>query len=375
MGCDLRLTKSKLPRWVKVLLIIGGVIVGLILIWFAIRTIFPLPLANELQITERKIVIDSYMRLRGDFPVYDGYFAVLKGGQYIYVLDTTYTENYFAQNEPKEGVSRIYLLSKDYEVIKTVDMEHGSENLFVLDNGNFTIIKSHGVEDDNVKYSVVEYTPELEFVSEKAVPEDLRFSSYYSFYNDGNYYSGISDNLHVLDENLNVLDTYRLADFPEASFIDFAVSYDGEVFLRASYDEGYHEYEFPTRYLLHPLDGGEDVEYSLAPDTMGDLFENHTGDERYAFYTKSTNLNEALMWVFLKNIRGDYIYGINKDGSFDKIGSYDWEDGNELLTDYYNGVPYNGKRYLADATDESLPLPEDFKVTVYLYEYTGTYPN
>jgi hypothetical protein len=362
MGCDLFLTKSKLPRWVKVLLTVGGILGGLILIWLAIRTIFPLPLKNEIKITEERTAIDV---LDNPF-VANEYTQIehLKDGSWIYSLNIDYWNYYDAYKDYKD-VNRIYILSSDFSVIDFYDFDYSVEEIFALDNGNFSTLKSIENDDESRSRFIVEYNTEFEIIDEKPISEIVRF------YNDGYYYTGMGNELKIFDEDLEIVDEYSQEDFPGSMFVSFAESYDGEVFLIASYSEGFGEYDLPTAYLLHPLSGGEDVKYSLASDTMGDLLGNHPGDERYAFYTNSTNLNETLMWAFMKNIRGDYLYGINKDGSFEKIGSYDWEDGNDLLYDYYDAKPLDGKRYRAERVRDD----EARTMTLYVCEYTAEYPN
>jgi hypothetical protein len=345
---------KNVPRWVKIPVTIGIILGLLFLIWLAIRTIFPLPVKNAIEITENGYVIDvvDIPEKANGYPHLDR----LENGNWVYYV---YTNPRYSN---EETIDRLYILSDEFAVIDTFDFDYDAYGVYALDNGNFNIIKTVENDDGSKSDYLVEYNPELEIVSEKPFPYMMEF------YNDGYYYVR-GGGLKILDENLTLVNEYKYEDFPGIIHLGFIKSYDGEVFLCVS-DNGYGIYNLPTSYLLRPINGGEDVKYSLASDMAGDFLGNRPGDERYDFYTLSNNLNETLYSVFLKNVGGDYLYGINKDGSFEKIGNYVSPYADSTFN-YYQGMPFDGKRYYADTERDD----ETGTMTLYLYEYTGTYPN
>jgi hypothetical protein len=72
------------------------------------------------------------------------------------------------------------------------------------------------------------------------------------------------------------------------------------------------------------------------------------------------------MYIFLENIQGDYIYGIQTDGSFERIKLVD--ENSSIDLNFYNGYLHNNKRYYPDAFEENNILK------INLYEYTATFP-
>ncbi|MDR0974836.1 MAG: hypothetical protein LBL80_03995 [Ruminococcus sp.] len=345
---------KSVPRWVKVLIIIG---VSLVLVWFAIRTIFPLPVKNAIEIMESKFVIDVVdISLDADGFTY---LEHLKNGNWVYRLSID------SKHGNKHDAYRLYILSEDFSVINTLDCDYDVNGMYALNNGNFAVDKMTKDENGTVSHSLLEYNTEFEVVTERLLPDTM------TFYSDGFYYSRVvGGGLQIFDENLTFVNEYKLEEFPGAKIIFFTQSYDGEVFIIACYDENNFKYGNHNAYLLRPLDGGEDVKYSLAFDARGDYRGNRPGDERYDFYTLSSNFNDVLLLLFQKNIRGDYLYGINKDGSFEKIGNYVSPYADSTFN-YYQGIPYDGKRYYTKAVRDG----KTETVTLYLYEYTGTYPN
>ncbi|MDR0943959.1 MAG: hypothetical protein LBM41_05440 [Ruminococcus sp.] len=341
----------------KPLFTIGGVIVVLILIWVAIRTIFPLPVKNAIEITEKEIVIDVI-----DTPYEaDGFTRLdrLENGNWLYYVSI----DSWSGNEYDDTF--LYLLSEDFSVIDTLDFDYDVNGMYALNNGNFSVVKTTIDEEENYSHYLLEYNTDFEIVAEKPLKNRPEF------YNDGYYYIRAGGGgLQILDEDLTLVKEYKLEEFPNARITHFVQSFNGEVYIQASLDDN-NKYEFPTSYLLRPLNGGEDVKYTLASDVMGDIRGNLPGDERYDFYTLSWNLNNTLTYAFAKDIRGEYLYGINKDGSFEKIGNYVYGDVDSILFRYYQGEPFDGKRYYTDAKRDERTEPE----TLYLYEYTAEYPN
>ncbi|MDR0903433.1 MAG: hypothetical protein LBM59_02250 [Ruminococcus sp.] len=362
---------KSVPRWVKVLMAIGGVFIAIVLLWFAVRAIFPLPVRNGIEITEREIVIDTFEIPKSEYVQFYDYFTELTSGNYLYAINFDYYINSFAGNEEKDDTSRFYILSEDFKILHSIDNDWSFGNVFALENGNFSAVKRIKDSDDKYHDYLVEYSSELKVISEKAVPDAVQSDRLGNFNNDSFYYAGLGDDLHILDEDLNIVKTFTQADFPGSMFLNFAESYDEKPYLIISYLE---DYEFPSSFIMRQIGSsgeltGEEVQLSLAPDTMIDLMGIHPGDENYDFYSTSSFLNETLNNIFLDNVGGNYLYGINEDGSFKKLDSVFTNENNSSVLDYYYGVPIGGKRYNGDV-DEEIATGT---VTVKLYEYTATY--
>jgi hypothetical protein len=345
----------------KIVLIVFGILCAVLLAWFLIKIIFPLHPKNELQISEREILIDSYELPKAYYASHYTTFLPLQNGKYIYTLTTDYYVNMFAQNEEKADESRIYLLSETFETIDTIEFTGYILAMFALDNGNFTVC----MERDNHTF-FREYNTDLELINERELPDDIRFSSHYGFYSDGYYYAGFGDDIKILDEDLNIIQTFTKDDFLGCLVISFVQSFDGTPYVLVQYNNVPDNYNMPENYTLRSVDGGTDVSFSLGDSIMASLFGLRQGDRNFSFYTESGNLNLIPMYIFLENIQGDYIYGIRADGSFERIKLVD--ENSSIDRNYYNGYLHNNKRYYPDAFEENNTLK------INLYEYTATYP-
>jgi hypothetical protein len=355
MGCDLRLTKSKMPLVIKILLLIGGIYTLLFAVWLILFLNSEAPPDNAVTMSSFRGFTVNEMSNQG---VKDSY------GEALPVNNGNMICGYSVIYETDETESFIYLYSPDErQTLDSIEIPGHSSCFMKLDSGNFAFM----LTDDGKNY-LCEYTSDLEFVSK--CETDISFRPK-NFYYEGCYYTGAGKAIEIFDNNLNSIKKYSTDDFPGSLILSFIRSYDGTPYIYVQYFENtflFDRYKsIPERNEIYSIDGNENVSFSLGDGRISDIYGPYQGDELYSFYLMSNTRFPALRLLFFGfDVQGDYIYGINADGSYDKIFLV-YNQPNDRMYNFYSGFPHNSKRYKA-ATEDSFKT-----LTFDLIEYETYY--
>ncbi|MDR0992356.1 MAG: hypothetical protein LBL87_05595 [Ruminococcus sp.] len=345
--------KSKAER---ITIIVCAGLTFLLLVWLIIRAVLPLPPENEITITKQKFLIETI-----EEPLYSAVYTdimLLEDGNFACVFN--YEDNNSFIDEENADDCYLYIITKTGEVLKKKKLQSDVWEEYAFDNGNFSVILNTEIGDKRI-FTLCEYTPELELVSEKIFPEVVSPLSR-PIYNNGKIYCGYGKTVHVLDSDLNIIQEYTIPEEETGKYVSFVQAADKTVFL---FKPVYSEYGMDVlSYTLIDLVSGEETPVDLPYKSYFGAVTPYPGDSTYDFYSDLSSSNMAVIWFFLDDIYGDYWCGINRDGTIAKImlgGNY------EDSLYFREAVPVGDKRYFI--TYEEVDRTREF----YLYECSAAY--
>jgi hypothetical protein len=226
------------------------------------------------------------------------------------------------------------------------------------------VIFNTQIGDEHI-YTLREYTPELEQVSEKTFPAGVMPLTARIYNNDDKIYCGYNTTVHVLDLDLNIIKEYSVSKEETGAFLSFVQAADGTMFLlRHEFSDPNEDFE-ALSYTITDIESGNETLIDLPANSYLSLFTTlYPGDSTYDFYSELSSTNTIAVQFFADNIIGNYWCGINRDGSITKILLL--EDFEESRY-FREGVTIDGKRYYIDY--ETVDQAREY----YLYECSAVY--
>jgi hypothetical protein len=344
-------------KYKKFMIIFGGFLAFLLLLyvlWICLKAIFPLPPENGFTISQKETLC---FQLPGE--IYN------HGSSHFTPLDTNrfvITHSTIPGYDQNPRFSDIFIVNENGETENHLRIDFDITGVYGFENGNFgAVLSDLDPFMENKEYFLREYNADFEIVSENPLLPEMIGERTYA---NGNFYVQNDEAIYIADKEMKNLITY---DIPRLIRSDIGTRHE----LIFSNDNTPYLFTLTgdnetDNFYIETLDGERS---QIFPDENTFLlwYSTTPGDERYDFFT--IMFNEAAIDdpIFGEIAHANYLVGINKDGSLQKLMI---EDDSTFPSVHWfrDAVPVGDKRY-----NLSGQYGDDDTLSFYLIEYTTSY--